>query len=348
VAAVNREWQLRFYREGDIPGLVALINSTVELDGYGQSYSEEDLLANYNQPFSDPPNQVILAEGPQVEGVPEGAPAGFVRMLSMDDPIADERIYQMQIMIHPAARGMGLETALISRIMEVLRANEARPGLPIRDNVNLLAMAWQQDTLRQGIYTGLGMRDVRHMWTMERSLAQPLAEPKDIEGLSFRTYRRPEDNSAACDAFNNSFIDHYGFHVRSQEQWDHMVSKPSAQPDLSWLAIIGAGPDAGKIAGFCICEVDDYDNEQRGSSEGWIAELGVIRGWRGLGLGKSLLLRGMASIRDAGFDTAMLGVDTENTSGATGLYTSVGFSVRADLIMYKGAVKDALLKYPAS
>jgi len=26
----------------------------------------------------------------------------------------------------------------------------------------------------------------------------------------------------------------------------------------------------------------------------------------------------------------------------------VGFSVRADLIMYKGAVKEVLLKYPAS
>ena len=81
-------------------------------------------------------------------------------------------------------------------------------------------------------------------------------------------------------------------------------------------------------------------NEQKGVKEGWIGELGVIRGWRGVGLGRALLLYGMHSIREAGLDTAMLGVDTENPSGATGLYSSVGFAVREELLMYKCPVAE--------
>jgi mycothiol synthase len=326
---------LRFYREGDIPSIVALINHTVEQDGFGQSYSEAELAANYSQPFSDPPSQVLIAEGPPIDGLPAGTPPGMARLMSMDDPDAGERIYQMQIMVHPSARGMGLETLLASRTIDLLRAHEALPDLPARDNVNVLAMAWQQDTMRRDLYTGLGMRDVRHMWTMERSLAQPLPEPKHIDGLHARPYRRPEDNLPTCEAFNNSFIDHYDFHPMSIERWEHLVSRPSARPDLSWVAVIDAGPHSGEIAGFCICEVDAHDNEQKGTNEAWIAELGVIRGWRGLGLGRSLLLRGMRSLLDAGFNTAMLGVDTENASGADRLYTSVGFAIRDDLILYR-------------
>ncbi|HST04401.1 MAG TPA: GNAT family N-acetyltransferase [Chloroflexia bacterium] len=338
----NPDWQLRFYREGDIPALAALINSTVEKDSFGQSYSEADLAANYSQPFSDPPNQILIAEGPQVEGVPAGVPPGMARILWMDDPDAGERIYQMQVLIHPAARELGLESLLVPRVMEIIRANEAGADLPARDTVDLIGMAWQQDTFRRGIYTGLGMHDVRHMWTMERSLDHPLPEPREVEGVSPRIYIRPEDNTAGCEAYNKSFIDHYGFHLMSQEQWDHYVTRPSARPDLSWVAIIESGPDAGKIAGFCMCEIDEYDNEQLGKKAGWIGELGVIRGWRGLGLGRSLLLQGMRSLRDAGLDTAMLGVDTENPSGATRLYDSVGFTVRDSLIVYKCALKDVL------
>ena len=118
-----------------------------------------------------------------------------------------------------------------------------------------------------------------------------------------------------------------------QEIWDYIFSMPDVRPNLSWLAEVEDEP--GTIAGFCICEIKDEDNKRTGRSEGWIELLGTIRGWRGKGLGRSLLLRGLHSLKEAGIQTALLGVDSESPTGATRLYESVGFTIREHESFYK-------------
>ena len=48
----------------------------------------------------------------------------------------------------------------------------------------------------RALYTGLGMREVRQFWVMERDLNEEIDEPRVIEGVTIRPYRRPEDNVA--------------------------------------------------------------------------------------------------------------------------------------------------------
>ena len=54
--------------------------------------------------------------------------------------------------------------------------------------------------------------------------------------------------------------------------------------------------------------------------------MGVRRRYRKQGLGRALLSTGMQALQDQGMHWAMLGVDTENLTGALRLYEGAGFS----------------------
>jgi mycothiol synthase len=331
-------WRIRFYREGDIPALVQLVSAAEEVDRFGRSTTEEELAANYNQPMSDPPRQVLLAEGPPTEGIGQGVPYGVARIVWIDDPNAGERIYQFGIVIHPASRSRGLEYVLASKLLDIARAHESEPGVEPRKSSRLLTGLRTEDTIMQAVCERMGLRAVRYGWTMERPLDEPLPEPRQVEGVTIRTYRRPDDNAAALDAYRRSFIDHFEFHDIPDETWNYRMDMPNSRPDLSWVAEVDGSP--GEFVGFCIVDVNQGDNERRGVSEGWIELLGTVRGWRGKGLGKSLLLHGMRSLKEVGIRTALLGVDSESLTGANRLYESVGFTVRHTEVMYTGHLSE--------
>ena len=62
---------------------------------------------------------------------------------------------------------------------------------------------------------------------------------------------------------------------------------------------------------------------------------GAGRGYRKIGLGRAMLLAGMHRLKAAGVDTAVLGVDAENPTGALRLYESVGFTPVVTNVSYR-------------
>ena len=60
---------------------------------------------------------------------------------------------------------------------------------------------------------------------------------------------------------------------------------------------------------------------------GWVHTLGVRAPWRGRRVAASLLRHVFAAFAGKGMRAAALGVDSENESGATRLYSSVGMHV---------------------
>jgi ribosomal protein S18 acetylase RimI-like enzyme len=59
-------------------------------------------------------------------------------------------------------------------------------------------------------------------------------------------------------------------------------------------------------------------------TDGYIPSVGVLAAYRGRGIGTALLRTAFVRIADAGFANATLSVDSENTTGAVGVYRSVG------------------------
>jgi mycothiol synthase len=328
------------YREGDIPAIADMIAACAAVDSFDKPVSVEELTDSYAQPLSEPLKQVILVDGPKQDGMDEGTILATSRVMHMDDAEAEQRIYQLRVRVHPAVRGTGIEQAIAQQTIAHIRANESSGDLPARDKVDIIAGTSEEDLLGKTIYEAIGLKAVRYGWTMERSLMDAIPEPKIVEGVLCRNYQRPEDNEEMLTAYNNSFIDHYEFHAITQDILDYMISRPDTRPDLSWVAEIKDGENTGKFAGYCICEMMEKENERTDNKEGWIALLGTVRSWRGVGLGKSLLLQGLRSLKEAGMETALLGVDSESLTGANRLYESVGFTLRDLQVLYRSALAD--------
>ncbi len=118
------------------------------------------------------------------------------------------------------------------------------------------------------------------------------------------------------DLINSAFADHPTSIRVTLEQVEHVHAKPSFDP-----AAIGIlRTTGGEMVGFCVTGVDRDENPPVGS----INLIGVLEGYRGRGLGRWLLLWGIARLRSIGIDAIELAVDAENEN-AVGLYRSVGF-----------------------
>jgi len=94
------------------------------------------------------------------------------------------------------------------------------------------------------------------------------------------------------------------------------------RPDLWQVAWAGT-----EVAGYVLVSVDAVENADLGLRRGWLDSVAVRRPWRRQGLATALVWRALRALREAGFDSALLGVDAANPNEALGLYRRAGFEV---------------------
>lgn len=334
-------WTTRPFAESDTTSIVHLFNAAWTGDKISTVFTEKDLRIRLSSPNLDVSRHVIVADRPDIEGVPEGTAPGFGMVTPSDDPAHDRRTYALTLYAHPAAIPLGLESVLLRRLVEIANADEEKKEIEHRGIVRLKASAYEKQQSLRALWTEAGMAEVRQFWLMHRSLNEPIDEPEKIEGIIIRPYKHPGDNKPGVEAYNDSFIDHYDFRPESEAEWEFKANTPFFKPDLSRMAEVEDRP--GEIAGFCICAIFDYENKITGRQEGWIALLGTRRAWRGKGLGRALLLHGLHSLKGAGMETAVLGVDTESLTGADRLYKSVGFYLHERTMHYECLLSEVVV-----
>jgi ribosomal protein S18 acetylase RimI-like enzyme len=110
----------------------------------------------------------------------------------------------------------------------------------------------------------------------------------------------------------------------------HWQSEPSYRPNLDLVIV---APD-GAPAAFCWGGLDPQANTSSGLQEGHIGLLGSRRGYRGIGLGRAMLLAGLRALAAAGTQAAWLSVDADSPTGATRLYESAGFRTTQMRMLY--------------
>ena len=94
--------------------------------------------------------------------------------------------------------------------------------------------------------------------------------------------------------------------------------------------------EADKVVGYCWTEVNRREDEPQGR----IFMLGTDPDHRGKGIGRRLLLAGLAHLRSQGVRAVVLTVDSENEA-ACALYRSLGFKVLTNRLWYEKAVTPA-------
>jgi mycothiol synthase len=302
---------LRSYQgDQDLPAIADLINTCTIADGLLDSTtSVDELRLEFNSPSANSKHNLGLWEDAN----------GIVGFASIWVPDSGETIDgTLWFNVHPTARDRGLETEMIAwaeaRMQQVSRERSVSTSLhvPVRETL----------TNRITLLRQHGFEPVRHFYRMERSLHDPISVPKFPDGFSLYQMNGEEDAQAWVDLFNQSFVDHWNHHEMKLEECLYWLNhNPHYRPELDLVAI---APD-GTFAAFCYSEIDPDYNIRIGRNLGAVHLLGTRRGFRRMGLGRAMLLAGLHQLKAAGMDTARLGVDTKNPSGARQLYESVGF-----------------------
>lgn len=229
--------------------------------------------------------------------------------------------------VDPAHRGRGIGRVLLAwqhgRALQKLAEVEQR--LPA------WVMSYASDRAPEhgALLRHAGFEAARWFTTLECDLAQPTPARAVPERLIVEPFTS-ERSEAVRSAKNAAFADHWGSQPSGREQWESMQSLPSFRPELSRLAL-----DGDEVAGFVVTEINEEDWPRLGARSAYIGLVGTVRRWRGKGLAAALLADVLHAYRDADLERAVLDVDTENPTGALGVYTKLGFAPTARDVAYR-------------
>lgn len=205
------------------------------------------------------------------------------------------------VTVPPATEGRGVGTLL--REAAEARALERGQAI-VRQYVPASNAAARAHLLEAGYWPAFSY------FRMRMALADAPPAPE----LTVRPFARGIDDVPVHTLIEEAMAGVPGTLAQSLESWQAArIDKQGWDPGL-WLL----HEDAGGLAGVVLCERWE-------DGAGYIDYLAVAARARGQGLGRALLLAGMAALRDAGLETVELSVQGENAS-ATRLYESVGMA----------------------
>jgi mycothiol synthase len=177
------------------------------------------------------------------------------------------------------------------------------------------AATWAGDAARDS-----GFERIRGTHVMLRpAAAGPMPSPK-VDAVDVRPLR-PGEDAALLAALNRAWSGTWGF----------TPIPPSAlagdlQGQRVGMLVATDAADDRRIVATVHAIFDQDASNVDGGPHAWISNLTTDPDWRGRGLGRLMLARGIDSLLNRGAESVMLGVDGRNDA-AVGLYRSAGFEV---------------------
>ena len=312
----------RYRGESDIPALVELMaaaeiaDETFEIMTAG---TVANIFANRND--FDPAQHLLLAE---LDG---SLVASSEQVRSIRD---GERMYDTFGWVHPDQRRRGLGRAMLrygeARVRERAAAEEAsgetRPAQ---------LGSWSHVTSAGNIalLEGTGYVPVRWFFEMVRPDLEDIAEHALPDGLVLR----PVPGDRARDVLLadwEAFKDHWGAVEHTEADIRRSLGDPDT--DVSLWQVAWSGDE---IAGSVQPAIYPTDNAAQGIQRGWLDRVSVRRPWRRRGVARALMTAAMMELRRRGMESVALGVDSENPTGALGLYEDHGFRLHKRAAAYR-------------
>jgi mycothiol synthase len=220
------------------------------------------------------------------------------------------------VFVRPSLWGRGLSTWLLrsgeARARD--RIGRDRPATPI----HLQVARWAENAAAVPLFEALGYLYVRTFHQMRIELRDRSGSPYVPEGIVIRTFEPERDAEAVHGALSEAFQDHWGSGFDPFDVWrhDHLEGASTNFDPRFWFLAL----DRDEVVGVACCR----DSSASSPDAANVDELGVRRAWRGRGIARALLLSAFAEARRRGIDAVELGVDSENPTGALGLYEGVG------------------------
>ncbi len=236
----------------------------------------------------------IVAEDP-----PHPHPVGYAHLSGSGSH------FGLEVAVDPQHRGVGVEVALVEAALELASAEGGG---------QLHFWVFRPTQIHDALAHRLGFARGRELYQMRRPLPHPEAA-RWPAGVRVRRFVPGQDEEAWLAVNNAAFAGH-----PEQGTWDAETLR--RREDEAWFDPAGflLAEDEQALAGFCWTKVQD------GGVVGEIYVIAVDPSRQGTGLGRALVLGGLASLAERGCRTGMLYVDASNQS-AVGLYRALGFDV---------------------
>jgi ribosomal protein S18 acetylase RimI-like enzyme len=294
---------------GDLDAITALAAAMATVDHPAWSESREEIEDDLTLSFVDIERDTLAAEV-------DGQLIAFGHALAPADPETFVRAVLLGG-VHPQFRGRGIGRSLLAWLEGRARQQLAASGSDLPGWV--LAYSQDRNPGAGRLFERAGFVTERYFAQLERALDEPvpvlgLPSPLRLVNASL------EVSAATREAKNSAFRDHWGSQPTPLEAWDNFMTAFTRRLDLSFLAL-----DGDEVVGLVIVDVNEDDWVLQGYPGSYISLVAVVAPWRRRGVAPTLLAATLQASRDAGLQRVALDVDSENPTGALGLYTGMGF-----------------------
>ncbi len=288
----------RNFTWSDLPALADLRNLARRAAGEEDPLPNELLEEELRQPGLCPEANCTVAVGGETA-------IGYV--IVHPEPRIGRAVLELNV--HPDHGWTGVESLLV-------RSGLDRAGELGADCVHICVPELERWS---GLLQSNGFSKVREYLVLRWRLPE-LVLPEPPVDFELRSMS-PGEEHLLTRAQNEAFTGSWGFSPNTTEEVAYRVAMTGTGHE--GVLLLRRGDD---VAGYCWTRVLGAP----GRSVGFISMIGVVPAYRGQGLSKPLLLRGMEYMRTKGVGSIQLEVDGENAP-AVGLYTSVGFREEARL-----------------
>jgi len=305
------QYNMRTAQLDDMASIASLLTAVFSYDGIPIVQTVEELSEEFAGPCCFIANDVMVVEC--ASGI-----VGVIYTYFFPSETKEERCYIFGGVL-PEFRHQGVGTELMTWAVQhgesLLRATGRTLAKYLRAKIS------QQNQSAARLFEHFGMKAVRFEEDVIRELTNL---PKIDANPKYSVV--PWDltrNEEARNVKNLAFQDHWGSTPFSSEMWLQLVTASTARLDHSYFAV----NKEKEIVGLLLTHRFESDDELLGKKIGWIASLATLAEYRKQSIATNLISCALYSYKKDGFTHAALDVDTENPTGAYGLYASLGFHV---------------------
>jgi len=307
----NSPYNIRNFQPSDFDKYVLLIAEAEKLEPTGRCTSPLVIANHLERPNYFPELNLFILWSDHIVGYIDVKPELGIGRVVLD------------CWVHPDHRRKGLATKLLSHANDrakelgtkVVHANIGEGNTVGMKVLHVLGFSLVRRYLELGV-------DITRVGGLDKSESDP-----DCRHL------QPGEEAKLTQLQNCAFAGSWGYNPNTVEEITFCIhSNTFSQDDI--VLIYKKDKDIGYCWTGTSCE-----KGRPSTRKGRILMLGVIPDYRFKGIGKKLVLAGLAHLRSKGLEFAELTVDRENKA-ACALYRSIGFEVQANTFWYQKVINQ--------
>ncbi len=300
---------IRSYQPADFNSFALMKTEAEQLSPAGRCLSLQGIAKYLARPNYLPEQDLLMAEI-------AGNTIGYMDIMS-------ERLIRRVILdcwIHPEHRRRGLATKLLGYALPQAKESGARVA-----HVNVM----EDNEVARRVLSKLGFQCVRRFLELRLDMARIFWQHIDPVALGCRPLGRGEEDKLT-QIQNRCFAGSWGYNPNTVEEIIYRSNLSGSSSEDILLTCEG-----DKAIGYCWTEV--ISGREAAERKGRIFMFGTEPDYRGRGVGKRVLIAGLAHLNSKGTCLVELSVDSENEA-ALALYQSVGFEVLSSSLWYEKVI----------